>query len=58
MPGPTITARLKNGPLKGKRLEAAVIEGRPPMTIDVPADNGSTYRYGLADLEQQGKEAD
>jgi hypothetical protein len=59
MPEPTITAKLKNGPLNGKRIETAVIEGRPPMTIDVVADDGErTYRYGLTDLEQEGDDAD
>ena len=58
MPGPTITAVLKNGPLKGKRIDIETVEGRPPKTIDVPADSGSTYRYGLAEWEQEGPEAE
>jgi hypothetical protein len=33
------------------------VEGRPPKTIDVPGEGGSTYRYGLADWEQEGIEA-
>ena len=33
--GPTIIALLEGGPLAGRRLEAEVVEGRPPRTIDV-----------------------
>lgn len=56
-PGPTITAMLDDGPLKGRRLEAPLVEGRPPKTIDVPAEDGSTCRYCLAEWEQTGKSA-
>ena len=55
--GPTITAMLDDGPLRGKTVEAEVIEGRPPKTIDVPADDGSTCRYCLADWVQSGQSA-
>ena len=58
MPGPTITAVLQNGPLNGRRIEADVVEGRPPKTIDVPADDGSTCRYGLAEWMQEGPDAE
>jgi hypothetical protein len=47
--GPTIIAVLEGGPLAGRRLEAEVVEGRPPGTIDVQADDGSTCRYCLAE---------
>lgn len=57
MAGPTITAVLTKGPLSGKRIDAEVVEGRPPMTIDVAGDDGRTYRYGLADLAQEGRTA-
>ena len=33
------------------------MEGRPPKTIDVTADDGSTYRYVLADWAQAGPTA-
>jgi hypothetical protein len=33
------------------------VEGRPPSTIDVPADNGSTCRYCLAEWAQSGSSA-
>jgi hypothetical protein len=54
---PTITAALDDGPLRGMRLEAQVVEGRPPSTVDVPADDGSTCRYCLADWTQSGPSA-
>jgi hypothetical protein len=52
--GPTITAALDDGPLRGVRIAAPVLEGRPPNTIDVPAEDGSTCRYCLAELVQVG----
>jgi hypothetical protein len=55
--GPTITARLDDGPLQGIRIEAQVVEGRPPSTVDVPADDGSTCRYCLAEWAQSGRTA-
>lgn len=55
--GPTITAALDDGPLQGTRIEAQVVEGRPPSTVNVPADDGSTYRYCLADWAQGGPSA-
>jgi 3',5'-cyclic-AMP phosphodiesterase len=54
--GPTIIAVLEGGPLAGRRLEADVVEGRPPRTIDVEHD-GSTYRYCLAEWTQAGPSA-
>jgi hypothetical protein len=55
--GPTITAVLQRGPLAGRRIEVDVVEGRPPKTIDVPADDGSTCRYCLSDWTQTGPSA-
>jgi hypothetical protein len=54
---PTVTAVLEDGPLDGRRIEIAVVEGRPPKTMDVPADDGSTCRYCLADWAQAGPSA-
>jgi len=54
---PTIAAALDDGPLRGIRIEAQVVEGRPPSTLDVPADDGSTYRYCLAEWVQSGPSA-
>ena len=54
---PTITATLSDGPLEGRSIEADVVEGRPPSTIDVPLDDGGTCRYCLADWVQSGPSA-
>ena len=55
--GPTIIAVLEGGPLAGRRLDAEVVEGRPPKTIDVEADDGSMCRYCLAEWAQAGPSA-
>ena len=55
--GPTITATLGDGPLKGKSIEAEVVEGRPPKILDVTADDGTSCRYCLADWMQSGPSA-
>jgi hypothetical protein len=55
---PSITALLEDGPLKGQRLETQIVEGRPPKTIDVPGDDGTTCRYCLAEWVQAGASAD
>jgi hypothetical protein len=54
--GPTITAELDDGPLRGKRIDAQVVQGRPPSTIDVDDDEG-TCRYCLSDWVQSGPSA-
>ena len=48
---------LEDGPLEDSSVEADVVEGRPPKTIDVPADDGSTYRYCLSGWVQSGQSA-
>jgi hypothetical protein len=55
--GPTIVASLVDGPLRGLRIDADVVEGRPPSTLDVPADDGSTCRYCLGEWVQSGPSA-
>jgi hypothetical protein len=55
--GPTITARLDDGPLRGTRIEVQVVQGRPPSTIDAPADDGGACRYCLAEWVQSGPSA-
>jgi hypothetical protein len=55
--GPTITAVLEGGPLGGRRTEVDVVEGRPPKTIDLDADDGTTCRYCLKDWVQTGPSA-
>ena len=54
--GPTITARLSDGPLAGTSVEVEVVEGRPPKIVDQPDPEG-TCRYCLADWMQSGSEA-
>jgi hypothetical protein len=54
---PTITAAFKDGPLEGSSIETDAVEGCPPKTIDVPAENGSTCRYCLADWIHSGRSA-
>jgi len=55
--GTTVTAALDDGPLRGIRIDVHVVEGRPPSTVDVPADDGSTCRYCLAQWVQSGPSA-
>jgi 3',5'-cyclic-AMP phosphodiesterase len=55
--GPTIIALLEGGPLAGRRLETEIVEGRPPRTIDVEADDGGMCRYCLAEWTQAGPSA-
>ena len=55
--GPTITAMFTDGPLAGRSIEADVLEGRPPKTLDAPADDGSTCRYCLEGWAQSGRSA-
>ena len=50
-------ALLKDGPLKGKAVEVDSVEGRPPSTLDLPGENGDTYRYCLAEWQQEGMTA-
>jgi hypothetical protein len=57
MDAPTITAKLGDGPLKGRRIDAAVVEGRPPKIIDVPVGDANTCRYCLANWMQGGPSA-
>ena len=57
VPGPTVAAVLSDGPLHGRTVEAEVVQGRPPSTIEVRADDGTTCRYCLADWTQRGPEA-
>jgi len=56
-PGPRITAMLEDGPLADRRIDLDVVEGRPPKTIDLPAEDGSTCRYCLAEWAQGGPSA-
>lgn len=55
--GPTITATLEDGPLKGSSIEAEIVEGRPPKIIDAFAADGGTCRYCLAGWVRSGRSA-
>jgi len=54
---PRMVATLEDGPLAGRSIGAEMVEGRPPKTIDVTADDGTTCRYCLADWAQSGGSA-
>ena len=56
--GPTIAAKLIDGPLAGTTVTAAVVEGRPPKTIDVEGPDRAHQRYCLAEWEQSGPSAE
>jgi hypothetical protein len=56
-PGPTVRAVLTDGPLRGRSVDAEIVEARPPRTIEVRADDGTTCRYCLAEWNQNGPEA-
>lgn len=51
-------ALLTDGPLKGKPVEVEPVEGRPPMTIDLQAEDDGILRYCLLELNQKGITAD
>jgi hypothetical protein len=53
----TMVAELKDGPLAGRSVDVHAVEGRPPKTVDVPADDGGTCRYCLAEWTQAGRSA-
>jgi hypothetical protein len=52
---PAITATLEDGPLEGTSVEAEVVEGRPPKTLDLAAADGTTCRYCLEGWVQSGR---
>jgi hypothetical protein len=52
-----ITAKLGDGPMRGDHIEVELLGGRPPMTLDLAAVDGSTRRYCLAELIQSGSSA-
>ena len=55
---PTIVGELVDGPLEGRRVEAEAVEGRPPKTVEVDAEDGGTCRYCLAEWNQAGGSAE
>jgi hypothetical protein len=54
---PTVIAKLTDGPLEGTSIDAPVVQGRPPSIVEVPGDDGRTYRYCLAEWTQAGPSA-
>jgi hypothetical protein len=48
---------IEDGPMQGTRTDVEVLEGRPPKTLDLTADDGSTCRYCLAGWMQAGSSA-
>jgi hypothetical protein len=48
---------LEDGPMQGASIDVEVLEGRPPKTLDLTADDGSTCRYVLATWMQAGDSA-
>jgi hypothetical protein len=55
--GPTISAVLTDGPLKGRSVEVGLVEARPPHIVEVRADDGTTCRYCLTEWTQSGPAA-
>jgi hypothetical protein len=53
----TIVATLSGGPLAKRKVDAEIVEGRPPMTLDLEADDGGRCRYCLEGLVQDGESA-
>jgi hypothetical protein len=53
----TVTATLEDGPLADRQVQAEVVEGRPPKTLDLPDDDGGTCRYCLEGWVQSGQSA-
>jgi hypothetical protein len=52
-----VKAFLTDGPMRGKPVEIESVEGRPPMTIDLPDEDDGTLRYCLSELSQEGMTA-
>ncbi len=43
--------------MKGQTVEVEAVEGRPPLTIDVPDEARGAARYCLGELSQEGMTA-
>jgi hypothetical protein len=43
--------------MQGCRIDVEVLEGRPPKTLDLTADDASTCRYVLVTWMQSGDSA-
>ena len=51
-------AVLRDGPLKGTKVEIEAVGGRPPSTIKVSDPAGEDVRYCLAEWTQEGMSAE
>jgi len=56
-PRAPVKALLTDGPMRGKPVEIELVEGRPPMTIDLQDEKDGTLRYCLSELSQEGMAA-
>lgn len=54
---PTLSAILTDGPLEGRCVDVELVEARPPSTVEVRADDGTTCRYCLSEWTQSGPSA-
>ena len=52
-----VSAVLIDGPLMGRSIEVGLVEARPPRTVEVQAEDGSTCRYCLTEWTQLGPSA-
>lgn len=55
--GPMIAAKLTDGPLAGRTVSVAAVEGRPPKTVDLDGPPGARSRYCLSEWQQSGHSA-
>jgi hypothetical protein len=55
--GPTVSAVLTDGPLNGLSVDVELVEARPPSTVELRADDGTTCRYCLSEWTQAGPSA-
>jgi len=55
--GPTVSAVLTDGPLKGLSVDVELVEARPPSTVELGADDDTTCRYCLSEWTQAGPSA-
>jgi hypothetical protein len=53
-----VEAVLKDGPLKGTKVEIEAVGGRPPSTIELSDPAGEDVRYCLAEWTQEGMSAE
>ena len=52
-----VKALLTDGPMQGNPVEIELVEGRPPMTIDLQDKEDRALRYCLSELSEEGMTA-